>query len=220
MPKTKATIVGVGITERSLFRSADGKTTGSETSIGISPIPSLVLPEFGRKASGKPQKMILKAGLLNLYVKDIRPGIFGSKMAMFFLLTAHAAIVSLCLQPAARLMGSVVSLSDAWTFSLVLCSYLFLFISLYVLVGTTLLFDVLRLRRMNCALRLLWCACVFVPLARSVWVGYRTLYGVGVGKMFGISTLAFLLSAVVCPLIFIPIFYLMIKFRELLELLG
>jgi hypothetical protein len=225
----KPRFVEFSLKTRSLFRGADG-SVGSTTNFNWSPLPSFSFPE-AKEGLQKPQLLVFKVGIINVLVADVIPAGFATKTATTYFLPLYALIMTLCLFPAAHALGSRTNIADAFDFTLTALSYCLLWLATLLLGAVLLVADILRINLVKkfAAIKsgrefaifflatVIWNGLVFLPVARSLYVAYQVVYGFGNLKMWGAVGLAFILSAVVAPVVYIPALYVWLKGREVIE---
>ena len=226
-------ILHLGFVRRSVSQSLDGSTIGQSFSLSLSPLPSLEFPEAHRGLHHA-QPVVLQAGVIHVVVDNVVPGALGSKGAQTLLLVLYALITVACLQPAAAILGATTPILETLDFALVLFSFAFLLVAVLSLVFALVLVDVFGITfdRLNLGTLskraflvwffggMLWNGLLFGSVARALFMGYATLFGFGFWQMCLASAGGIALSAIVTPILFVPVFLVFLRFKQLFEALA
>lgn len=209
--------------------SADGNVVGHTTSHGISPLPSFDFPEAGVKGLGEPQIIIFHVGFLNVFWDGIIPDSFSSKKALTIIGLLYSLICALSLYPVASLLGSSMTFSETFSYTVFLFSFAFLYLGLWIVLAVILFFDVLNLKldfivenKKNFP-PLFAGGCLWVSLTLGVvmtifFSAFKTFYAFTFWKFMATIAGAFAVSAIACPIIFIPALYLYFRLKKLIEI--
>jgi len=231
--RVKPRFVAFGFKTREVGLGTGGVVI-SETNFNLSPLPSFRFPEGAQKGIEEPQLLLFSAGIINVLVADVVPAGFASKTGQTLFAGLFALITTLCLFPAAFVLGSRTIMAEVFGFTLTAFSYSALWGATLVLAAVLLVVDILRIDPVKkigainspreiavfFLVSAIWNALVFVPPCRSLYVAYRVVFGFNNLRMWAAMGLSFFLSAVVAPLVFIPALYIWLKGREVIERLA
>ncbi|MBE9046019.1 hypothetical protein IQ255_16680 [Pleurocapsales cyanobacterium LEGE 10410] len=222
--KLKPRIASLGFFRQYITQSSE--SSGYRREFTLSPLPSFEFPEFAIKGSQQPQTLVLNVGLLYIYIANIVPSNFATRRIQTILIFLYALITTLCFHPIATLFGTTVTTKEIFELTLVIYAYYFLLIALLVLFFSLIFFDLLKLKHTSDKFNLklfigssIVNSLGFYILARSLFVSYSTFYSFSNFNTLITALGAIILSAVVCPLLFISASLLIIKLREIIEIL-
>ncbi len=133
------------------------------------------------------------------------------------LLALYAAVFVLCIHPVARLLGGKGSLRDSFRLGFVFCGFFYLVAAALLVFAMLLLVDLLRLEAQP--LETAWGILVGLPvcvvLARSFFASYSAFYGISKTRMALVLVGTWISSSLVCPVVFVPLIFAILRFEPL-----
>jgi hypothetical protein len=192
------------------------------TLAGIAWIPGLSLgiyfPEQMRWTD--PQLAVFSLGSVQVGINNAIPQKVVEEGLTKFLLLLYALVFVLCLHPVARLFGGKGSLRDSLRLGFIFFGFVCLLGTLFEVVAILLLVDVLRLS--GVPLIWVWIGVVVIPVftifIRCYFGAFSAFYGITRKKLMLVGLGTYVTSSVVCPIVFLPLLFLLLRFEQLWKL--
>jgi hypothetical protein len=170
-----------------------------------------------RRPFAEPQRADFQFGAVLVRLKNVIPQNVVEKNTSKLLLALYALVFVLCIHPVARAFGGKADLGDGFRLGFLYCGFLYLVAAVLVVGGTLVLIDLLRLE--GRALRLAWAVVVGLPacviIVRCFFLGYSEFYGITKTRLLFVCLGTWLSSSVLCPLVFLPLIFAILRFEAL-----
>jgi len=169
----------------------------------------------------EPQFAVFEMGAVRVGLNNVIPQNVFEKGTPKFLLMLYAFVFVFCLHPVARLFRGRAAFRDALRLGFIFYGCVYLLFALFVVVATLLLVDLLRLR--GFPLIIVWITLVMIPMfvviIRCFFQSFAGLYGITRKRLILVGLGTWVSSAVVCPVVFLPLLFLLLRFESLWKLI-
>jgi hypothetical protein len=169
----------------------------------------------------EPQLAVFRLGAVQIGVNHVIPKKVLEEGLPKFLLMLYALVFALCLHPVARLFRGKGSFRDSLRLGFVFFGFIYLLFTLFVVVATLVLVDILRLRGL--LLFWVWIGVVVIPaftiVIRCFLGGFSAFYGFTRKRLMLVSLGTIVSSSIVCPIVFLPLLFALLRFEALWKLL-
>jgi hypothetical protein len=177
-------------------------------------------PQSAAKGWNQPQEGVFRMGMGGVVLDNVEPSKLGGVAGKLMLLVYGFATVASLHWPA-RMAGARVSFTQELRLGCVFYFYLALLVSVVAALGTFILVDLAQLK--GTSISVSWSVLVVIPMfgiaLRCFFASFSELYSVTKKRLFLIGMGSALASAVTAPIVFVPLIYLILRFRDLLEVI-
>jgi hypothetical protein len=170
-----------------------------------------------RRPFTEPQRANFQCGALMVRLNNVIPQRVLEKNTSKLLLALYAAVFVLCIHPVARLFGGKGSLRDGFRLGFIFCAFLYLIMIAFLVIATLLLVDLLRLSGLP--LLIAWAIVAGLPacviIFRCFFVTFSAFYGITKTRLLLVCFGTWLSSSAVCPVVFVPLIFVILRFEPL-----
>jgi len=213
----KPRLVGIGVMEKQFGQGAAGSSVGAFINFGL----EISFPEAVAKGTNEPQILCMQTGFVKVYFANVAPDAFGSHVVQTLFFGIYSLVTVFCLHVPAVWLGGTASFQTAFNMVALFYAYLFLLVSLFAVAGVLLCVDILRLNKVR--FHLAWVVLVVAPafvLAFRCFLGsFSQLYNFSITRLLLATCAGGIASLALTPLVFVPLAFLAIRFKDYWEAL-
>jgi hypothetical protein len=169
----------------------------------------------------EPQLALFQLGAVQVSLDNVVPENVIQTGTPKILLLLYAFVFVLCIHPVARLFRGHGAFRDAIRLGFIFYAFAYLLFTLVVIAATLLLVDLLHLRGLQ--LSVTWTLFVVIPslvmVVRCFFGSFSALYGITRKRLIVVGIGTWLTSAFLCPVIFLPLLFAILRFEALWKLI-